>query len=523
MRISLRIVREHRMLFGFIALALVVRIVFWLYTGRVWEDAMITLTPARNAWEGVGLTHHASEPRVHSFTSPISVLVPLVGEAFRAGLITLRLASLVAAVGTIYFAYRIGLLLRFGWAAHVLLLTYLSCDQLQIFFGMSGMETQIATAIALAILYFYMTEKWGAFGLACGLAAITRPEFVLFLLPPFGLAVLVFHTRHALRAALAALMVAGPWYLFAQLYYGSIIPHTIVAKSLSFRTKAFSAPLKGVWEYTRGSWADFVPFKEFCFSQPFSAPLPDPILKIVLAALVGLILTGLFFAARRQKVLLVVGAAVIGFLVYRNSTVQNSYYMWYLPPFMALGFVVAGYGLSAITSRIPMAGGILGPVLAFSYALHMPFSFPLERKVQRLVEVDVRARVGRILNGMMTKDDTAVLEPLGYIGWEARNKTIFDFPGLGSRVSVAALKDASPPTGAVLINVLNPTYAVVRPREFHELVRHFPATAAKYEVAARIRAKQGLRFRRMGYQYSNGDTDYSILRRTTAFEEVVRP
>ena len=40
----------------FIALALATRLTFWFYTGRVWEDALITITAARNVWEDFGLT-----------------------------------------------------------------------------------------------------------------------------------------------------------------------------------------------------------------------------------------------------------------------------------------------------------------------------------------------------------------------------------------------------------------------------------------------------------------------------------
>jgi hypothetical protein len=57
-----RTLRDNPILAAFLALALVARLTFWLYTGRVWEDALITITAARNVWEGVGLTHHASEP-----------------------------------------------------------------------------------------------------------------------------------------------------------------------------------------------------------------------------------------------------------------------------------------------------------------------------------------------------------------------------------------------------------------------------------------------------------------------------
>ena len=58
--------RRNPILTIFIAIALTTRLVFWFYTGRVWEDALITITAARNVWEGFGLTHHASEPYVQS-------------------------------------------------------------------------------------------------------------------------------------------------------------------------------------------------------------------------------------------------------------------------------------------------------------------------------------------------------------------------------------------------------------------------------------------------------------------------
>jgi hypothetical protein len=92
-RSIIRPLRENPILAAFIALALVARLTFWFYTGRVWEDVLITITAARNVWEGFGLTHHASEPYVQSFTSPISVLIPIIGGLFHRGLLLLRLSS----------------------------------------------------------------------------------------------------------------------------------------------------------------------------------------------------------------------------------------------------------------------------------------------------------------------------------------------------------------------------------------------------------------------------------------------
>ena len=514
--------RDNPILAFFIALALITRLTFWFYTGRVWEDALITVTAARNVWEGFGLTHHASEPYVQSFTSPISVLIPIAGELFQQGLLFLRLSSLVASVATIYFAYRIGVLLAFHWVAQVLVLTYLSCDQLQIFFGMGGMETQVVTAIAVAVLYFYLDGNWWALGVACGCATISRPEFIMFLLPPVGGALLLFHRRAIPKVAIPTLALALPWYGFATLYYGSPVPNTIVAKSWSYQIGLFSASWKEMWNFTVRSWRDYAPFKEFWLS--YQAPLPDLVLRAIVALVLLLFMGGLAASVMRKPGLLIAGLAFIAFVAYRNSTIMNSYYMWYLPPFTALLFIVAGYGLSELAAKGPRTAIGLGMILALSYALHLPFSMPLDKKVQETIEVNVRQRTGYALAGIMkSNDDTAVLEPLGFMGWAAFNKTVYDFPGLGSKVAVRATKNLSYPRVAGLVDALQPTYAVLRPNEFGDLIQRFPETAAKYEVAAQMRAVPDLTLRNMGYAYRVIDNDFRILRRTRDFDQVVRP
>ena len=159
-----------------------------------------------------------------------------------------------------------------------------------------------------------------------------------------------------------------------------------------------------------------------------------------------LFLVGLIMGAFRQPKLLVAGVAVLGFLAYRNSTVMISYYMWYLPPFTALAVVVSGYALSQLAIKAAVSASALALVLAGSYAMHLPFSMPLDKKVEQAIEINVRERTGHLLAALMTKaDDTVVLEPLGFIGWAAFNKTVYDYPGLGSKVAVRAVKKYANP------------------------------------------------------------------------------
>src|SRR5712692_2617863 len=79
-------------------LAVSLRLFFWAYTGRNWEDALITVLHSENAVNGLGLTHfRVGEPPIHGFTSPLSVLVPLIGDIVHPGW-GLSLIKLVSAL-----------------------------------------------------------------------------------------------------------------------------------------------------------------------------------------------------------------------------------------------------------------------------------------------------------------------------------------------------------------------------------------------------------------------------------------
>ena len=83
----------------------------------------------------------------------------------------------------------------------------------------------------------------------------------MFLLPPLGLALLLFHRRAIFQVALPALAIFAPWYAFVTIYYGSPVPNTIVAKSLSYRIGLFSASWESIWNFTVISWRDYAPFE----------------------------------------------------------------------------------------------------------------------------------------------------------------------------------------------------------------------------------------------------------------------
>ena len=484
------------------------RLVFWLYTGRVWEDAMISLSAARNVWLGVGLTHHASEPYVHSFTSALGELILIFGEAFyeSGGLLAMRLVSIAAGVAAVYYAYRITLHLRLHWAAQSLVLGYLAFDHLQIFFGMGGMETQVAVALSLANAHYYLASQFRRLGLVAGLAALCRPELALWG-AVLGPAMLMFHRRQFFNFAIPALTVILPWLVFAALYYGTPVPHTIIVKR--HLTAFLDWPLMSA--YVTNWWRHIAPFFQYCLAM--ETPLSPTVAKCIVGVATALALAGGFTAMRLQPRLLATILVLLGFVAYRTAATVEPYYMWYLPPFTALFFLFVAAGTSSLIAHARLAGLGVAAALLFAYSTHLPYTLQLDRRVQEDVETGVRARVGKILNGMMRDADSVVLEPLGFIGWEAKNKTIYDFPGLGSPKALAAfLKHGHMPG---LVSELSPRFVVMRPRELSQFAAVTPEVFARYEAVERITARPDLSLSAGGLRYDPFDADFTILRLRT--------
>ena len=69
-----------------LALAVLIRLFYWDYTGRTWDDALITALHSENAASGFGLTHiNPGESPVQGFTSPLAVLLSLVADLIHVG------------------------------------------------------------------------------------------------------------------------------------------------------------------------------------------------------------------------------------------------------------------------------------------------------------------------------------------------------------------------------------------------------------------------------------------------------
>ena len=254
------------------------------------------------------------------------------------------------------------------------------------------------------------------------------------------------------------------------------------------------------------------PFKEWY--SVYKAPFPDFILKGIVYAMAALFAVGAGSSVKRGDYkFIVLVLTVVAFFAYRTLLTINPYFMWYLPPFLALFFIVAASGLSTIASYYRSAAAVFSIFIVFFYGMHFPTTLSFEKMVQDDIDNAVRAEVGRRLDILMGKYDTVFLEPLGYIGIEIRGKSTYDFPGLSSPKVVATIRDLPQVRMGGVIERLKPTFIVFRPDEIDELRSYFPVVASQYQVVEHIKAREGIRWDRGYYARSPRDIEFYILKR----------
>jgi len=469
-----------------VLVALGVRIVFMLFTGRVWEDALITLAHAQNAVAGLGLTHHVGEGPTHGFTSALSVTIPLAGEVVSrgSGFVTLQLASLVATIVTLVYARAIAVDIELSGPARFLVLIFLAVEQNHVFYGATGMETQIAVAALVASMYYGQRGAWLGGGTTAAVACLARPDFILVVPIVLGAIWLKSGARRAVRATAVAAVLVAPWLAFTTLYYGSPVPHTIAAKSVSYST-APDGPVAPWIVDTLASHVEpmlrtFMPF--LADTMVDSAPVPAVLPAIVSGIMYVLLLRGLV-AAIRDRRLWPFAAFVIIYGAYRVVLLPTSYYDWYVPPFTAAAIFLIAVAVDRVsrgTWRV-----VLVSALAIAFLVPLPWLGAMERAVQEGPEDSVRREVALYLAGAVEFEESVTSESAGYIGYYSR-VLLWDFPGLTSPTALGFLRDM-PRTDrntAGLVAAARPAWAVLRASEWDVLSTRWPGVAREYELCA---------------------------------------
>jgi hypothetical protein len=446
-------------------------------TGQAWEDYYITFRSSRHLAEGHGLVYQLGE-YVHTFTSPLGVLVPALGYGFTGSdggaLWFLRIVSALALAGTALLVA--GQAREQGWSRATLwfALALGVFEAKTIAFSANGMETALLVLFA-ALAWGELTRPGGPrwVRLALGYAGLmwTRPDaFVLagamtgswWIFGPRALAAEGERTwwRQSGAAILTGALLYAPWVLWAWHYYGSPVPQTIIAKSaltpdgLDF-SRILAAPLSILVDKTAFDGL-FAPIYSTTAGWP-----QNLLLACRLLARLSAFLWLVPFLPRATR------AASLAVLVGGMYFHQIMPYPWYFAPWALLGaLALAGAG-RVIADRLPAPGGrilrLAAAVTAAASLLVGGAQTYCARQQQRIIEEGGRKQIGLWLRAHAAPSDRVFLEPIGYIGYYSQLK-ILDFPGLCAP-EVSRIVRSGPGGYARLITTLKPDWLVLRPFE----------------------------------------------------------
>jgi hypothetical protein len=488
----------------FVVAACLVCLVYTLYTKQTWEDSLITLRHCENLLNGNGLTYNPGE-KVHGFTSPINVLLLTLCHFVTGG------SSYVAT----FWLYRVFTIAAFAASGVLLLKTindtpprwsaakwflgiFYLFDVKTVAFSVNGMETGfmlLFVAWAVYLLSRSNADQWLWRGLCWGGLMWTRPDGCVYIVA-FALAELIFlcTSRRVTVVSLAksaavCLTVFGPWLAWAWSYYGSPIPHTIIAK-----TNLELGPLNQLVAAMDSYVAVLITMAAQAFRPIYYAEqthwLGDEIFERILSGstvFVGLVALLYFIYPARDRF----GRAMSFCFAFVCSyfTYMTIVYPWYYPAATLLGATAftrcaTFFALTSNAQDQPRCGWPVRKVVALvalvvlaAGAMLLFGPAALEQRVhQAEIEMGNRALIGKWLkeNGSIT--ERVYLEPLGYIGYFS-GMQMNDYPGLVSpevvriRHQLSKDKQSIQMARLLVIPELKPEWVVLRFGEFQAMTR----------------------------------------------------
>ncbi len=469
------------------------------YTHHVWEDFYITYRSSKNMALGNGLVFNVGE-RLQTFTSPLQALIPGAIAWLtrcRSDLLVIwiyRVLGACALGGTGVLLWRMSRFCQWPAAATMACLGLFAFDAKTIDFTANGMETPYLL-VFMAWQAYLVISGGGVLWLGAAWAGMmwSRPD-AFIQIGAFYAAVFLFAEAgsrkalalHALKAGAVAAALYLPWFLWALWYYGTPVPHTVVAKGLDIAS-GLGPVLLSVWRaplqiITYGAFhrvlfaptnIEMAPWEEWGFAANS--------LWRLLALPVWFYWLNPWGGRWARTVSLWLFLASIYAICAPGAP-------WYVPPYalaamIAWAFVIrdvsnllGAYGPaasmpSATVLRPLLACAVLG-VVAFQAGVSALMMNAM-RLQQAIIEDGSRRAIGLWLRQNAAPGDTVFLESLGYIGYFSNLKT-YDFPGLSSTEVVAARRKLATDDFDALIREVKPVWIVLRPGEARQIVSRSP-------------------------------------------------
>ncbi|WP_420643832.1 hypothetical protein [Candidatus Leptofilum sp.] len=384
------------------------------------DDAFITFRYVRNIISGNGFVFNPGE-LILGTTTPLYTLYlaawgKLGFDFITVGKLTNILADSASCV-LLFVVVRRATNRLVAWTAVLLILS--SPYNLQ--YSASGMETGIYTFMLLLILYLYGAKRWNWMALVGGLLVLVRPDGLLVLIV-MGLFWLIDRQdlKSGMKYAALMILVTLPWILFATWYFGSPIPHSVTAKSLTYRTSVPLHWLQILWHVfaQRGGTGG----------------------ALLITALLG---TGIVSTLTRQAL----RPYLAWLLLYVGTFTffQSGRFGWYYAPLMPLLFtfvVIGGYEWFRQMMRLPamttimqsnlrtlLAGAL---ILSYMGATGIAVSGAWQVANKEVAQEKLMWQpIGQWIQDNTMPEATVAIESIGGVGWYSE-RYIWDEGGLVS-------------------------------------------------------------------------------------------
>lgn len=426
-----------------------------LYTQQIWEDFFITYRHSQNLIEGNGLVFMPGE-RVHGFTSPLGVLLPAVcglisgPRDYNAAIWLFRLFFCIPA----FTAGGILLMKCFKEEGKDFQLPAVFAGILYLFetksvqYSLNGMETSFMLLFLAWIFYIYrygFTRYWIPAGIAWAGLMWTRPDSFIYI----GTIIVcgfffkesgaVKYIKAVFKAAALTTVLYLPWFLWAWSYYGTPIPHTVIAKGALSVSHDLISILWRPFYY-------FFAIMAGVFAPSYFNPATWPPYIFYACAGMGILAyiywTFFFLKDRFARMF----SLVFFFMCFYLTSIPVCY-GWYLPPAALLGILVNISAIKFLTDRFAKDKDQARRLSIFFYSF-MAISFIMifvmvayvEKIRQTIIEDGTRKQIGLWLKANTKPDDRIYLECLGYIGYFAERKML-DFPGLATPEVTKVVKE----------------------------------------------------------------------------------
>ncbi len=522
--------------------AIILALSFALYTNHAWEDYYITYRSSKNLATGHGLVFNHGD-RLQTFTSPLGALLPAVSylltgnSSDTAALWIFRLICATALGGAA--ALSVSLTRRLGYPAMAVffLAALIVTDAKMLDFTINGMETAFMLLFVAYAVWSHVTpgpRRWLHLGASWGGLMWTRPDSFLYI-GLLAAGVWLFNspertgcTRRGLiglylQAGLVATALYLPWFTWAWWYYGSPVPHTIVAKGAQGGSQALQRVSEGWWRLPWWIWQGKTGVEGAFLPAYFMFPT-WPAWMMPFGRALGTLCSLLWLVPRLRVEIRATSFAFYGGVVYL-SFVPYFPFPWYYPTTTLLAFIaLAGLVAQLQTAADRLSGhaalhriltyglrGLVGLILLGGLWLTSGAARQLKAQ-QQYIETGNRRVIGEWLHEHAAPGDTVFMEPLGYIGFFSGLKT-YDWPGLSSREVSSAIKLVGT-RWENLIFYLGPNWLVLRSGGEGDLPAISPLlNSTNYEFVRKFDRRDEIRQLDIpGLKFLEFDASFSLYR-----------